>query len=145
MDGPPDPTDVLPPFFHGWKIFSGICLHFFMGEKYFQQSASIFSWMKNIFRSLPPFFMGETYVQEFAAIFSWVNNIFRNLPPICSWMKNIFRNLPPIFSWVGPGAGAGRILRSQPYSRYHNYNPPCEDPSDNRNPPPLCKCDPFWQ
>ena len=23
------------------------------------------------------------------------------------------------------------------YSRLHNYNPPCEDPSDNRNPPPF--------
>ena len=34
---------------------------------------------------------------KFASIFSWVKNIFRNLPPIFSWVKNIFRNLPPFF------------------------------------------------
>ena len=35
-----------------------------------------------MFRNSPPFFMGETYFQEFASIFSWVKNIFRNLHPI---------------------------------------------------------------
>ena len=29
------------------------------------------------------------------------------------------------------------FLTPNNYSRYHNYNPPCEDPSDNRNPPPF--------
>ena len=46
----------LPPFF-------------FMGDTYFQESASIFSWVKKI-RNLPSFFfMGEKYFQEFAPIF----------------------------------------------------------------------------
>ena len=40
-----------------------------MGEKYFQEFASIF-------------FMGEKYFQEFASNFSWVKHIFRNLVPI---------------------------------------------------------------
>ena len=29
--------------------------------------------------------------------FSWMKNIFRSLPPIFSWVKNIFRNLVPFF------------------------------------------------
>ena len=47
-------------------------------------------------------FMGEKYFQESASIFLWVKNIFSNLPPFFSLVKHIFRNLPPIFSWVGP-------------------------------------------
>ena len=99
------------------------------------QLPPICSWVKNIFRNLPPFFMGEKYFQEFASIFFMGDNYFRNLPPILSWVKNIFRNLPPFFhGWgprgpthLGPGLGpgaaaaagaaacaAGRILRSQP-------------------------------
>ena len=31
---------------------------FFMGEKYFQDFATIFSWVKHIFRNLPPIFHG---------------------------------------------------------------------------------------
>ena len=72
------------PIFYGWKIFSGICLHFFMGEKYFEEFAPIFSWVKNILRSLPP-------------NLSWVKNIFRNLPLFFSWVEHIFRKLAPFF------------------------------------------------
>ena len=42
----------MPPIVHGWKMFSGICLHFFMGEKYFQECAPNCSWVQNIFRIL---------------------------------------------------------------------------------------------
>ena len=44
--------------------------------------------------------MGEKYFQEFASIFSWVKNIFRNLPPIFSWVGPTWAH--PLGPHVGP-------------------------------------------
>ena len=44
--------------------------------------------------------MGEKYVQESASIFSWVKNIFGNLPPIFSWVGPTWAH--PLGPHVGP-------------------------------------------
>ena len=64
---------------NGCRLFDSI---FSMGEKHFQEFASIFSWVKNIFRNLPPFFHGWKIFSRICPHFSWVKNIFRNLVPI---------------------------------------------------------------
>ena len=95
-----------------------------MGEKHFQEFASIFSWVKNIFRNLPPFFHGsniflgiclqifidEKYFQEFAFSFFMGEKHFQEFAP------NFFMGGPHVGppTWaprgpthLGPGLGPG--------------------------------------
>ena len=56
--------------------------------------------------------MGETYFQEFASIFSWVKNIFRNLPPIFSWVGPTWAH--PLGPHVGPPTWAQAWAQAPP-------------------------------
>ena len=73
--------------------------NFFMGEKYFQESASLFFMGEKYFQEFASnFFMGEKYVQEFASNFFMGENFFQE------FASNFLGPHvgPPTWAHVGP-------------------------------------------
>ena len=85
----------------------------YMGATYFQEFGPRFFDI-----SSASGYMGAKYFQEFGSRFLGAYPLTRSI------QGKVFLHVATSIIVVS-------------YSIFHNYNPPCENPSDNRNPPPF--------